>query len=140
MLRGEMLAGDDRSDMHLALVADVMCGELWPQHFGLSFHHDFSVPISIFLTASAACQYSLPSFTLFTHRAESVGSKVSWRGGEPPAYHRPSRRGAPLSDRRIAFGSEALCLSAIYYKSICSDHTASSATSACSNSSSISNS
>lgn len=56
----------DRSDMHLALLADVMCGEeLWPQLFGLAFHHDFSFPMSIFpLTASAACQYSLPIFTL----------------------------------------------------------------------------
>lgn len=108
----------DRSDMHLALLADVMCGEeLWPQLFDLAFHHDFSLSD---IHPSSHCIRCMPiqltHIHPFSHRVESVGSTASWRGGKPPAYHRPSRRGASLSDRRIAFGSEALCLSAIYYK------------------------
>lgn len=72
----------DRSDMHLALLADVMCGEeLWPQLFGLAFHHDFSFPIFIFpRTASAACQYSLPIFTLSLTVVNPSDRRL--RGGE----------------------------------------------------------
>ena len=108
----------DRSDMHLALLADVMCGEeLWPQLFGLAFHHDFSFPIFILhLTASAACQYSLPIFTLSLTVLNPSDRRL--RGGEAsrPLITARADEGRRYPTGRIAFGSEALCLSAIYYK------------------------